>query len=302
MSIIYDALRTGQPSASLAARAGARIALVQRVSPYALCLAAGVVLAGPAGYLVARNVKATPVAEEAPAATTHPTARPVAPATVASVTPEVRPAKRPSSAPATTLAVMHGNLTTSDTAATDSEVSGTGTTRTAGNHARASATAATTTAATGALQDHSEIKIDVRTPALASKADSSPMSDKEPDPVVVRAHMAQLHEAVADADSHAAEQALQQLQGILPAGSLTLLRARAWAAHAQGDANAAEQYYAAILARVPDDEHAGVNLALIEARRGAAEDARSRLNRLAARNIRSPLVNRALQEMELASQ
>lgn len=110
--------------------------------------------------------------------------------------------------------------------------------------------------------------------------------------------MARLQAAVADADAGSRDQALAQLQTLLPADSLTLLRARAWAAHGSGDIAQAERYYQAILQRMPDDEHAGVNLALIDARRGELDDARERLTRLAARNTRSAMVSQALDELE----
>lgn len=109
--------------------------------------------------------------------------------------------------------------------------------------------------------------------------------------------MTRLQVAVADGDAGARDQALAQLQAILSADSLTLLRARAWAAHGSGDIDQAEHYYRAILQRMPDDEHAGVNLALIDARRGDMDDARERLARMAARNSRSLMISRALDEL-----
>ena len=74
-------------------------------------------------------------------------------------------------------------------------------------------------------------------------------------------------------------------------------RARAFAQFEQ-----AERLYRAILDRVPDDETAGVNLALLDAQRGEVDDARARLGRMAARNARSPQVARALAELDAARQ
>lgn len=124
----------------------------------------------------------------------------------------------------------------------------------------------------------------------------------EPDAMAVRAAMAQLQTAVADSNTEGRDRALAELQKLLPGDSLTLLRARAWAAHGTGDINLADQYYRAILQRVPDDENAGVNIALIDAGRGDIEKSRERLNRMASRDSRSTMVSRALTELERSQQ
>ncbi len=132
-------------------------------------------------------------------------------------------------------------------------------------------------------------------PSAAGKA-----VEGDPDPALVQASMAQLQAAVANHDDAARDKSLDELQALLPADSLTLLRARAWAAHGSGNAEQAERYYRAILQRVPDDEHAGVNLALINAKRGDVSEARDQLTRLAARNSRSAMVSKAWTELENA--
>ncbi|MBD9370289.1 hypothetical protein [Xanthomonas sp. XNM01] len=104
--------------------------------------------------------------------------------------------------------------------------------------------------------------------------------------------------AIADGDTARARQALTELEALLPSSSLTLLRMQAWVAHRGGDMTSAEQLYLRIAERVPDDENAGVNIALLSAGRGDVEDARLRLTRLAGRHNRSALVARALADIE----
>ena len=79
--------------------------------------------------------------------------------------------------------------------------------------------------------------------------------------------------------------------------SLTLLRMQAWVAHAGNDTARAETLYRRIAERVPEDVNAGVNIALLDARRGDADAARTRLVRLSGRHPRSPQVARALAEL-----
>jgi len=108
--------------------------------------------------------------------------------------------------------------------------------------------------------------------------------------------------AVAANDLPAAQAALAHLERALPASSLTLLRMRAWVAHGSHDMATAESLYRQIIERVPDDMNAGVNIALLDARRGDVGDARDRLTRLSARHVRSPQVARALAELDTLTQ
>lgn len=313
MSMIYDALRSSQSSTPQAGKtAGARIQLIQRIPPYALWLAAGVMLAGPAGYLIARSVQGT-----APALVA---ASPIVPASVLPVA-----AALPFSAPVP-LDQAEGKLANETAAAAEpiaaiaaptmapaavaaiSTVSNGGAKGNAAFSSPADLPSTSTEAATTRSSDprpalpSASFKIEVANAQVQQRPSSrSTTTADEPDPAIVRSHMGQLHAAVASGDPAASAQALQKLESVLPAHSLTLLRARAWAAHGSGDAKLAEQHYSAILARVPEDEHAGVNLALLEARRGADGEARARLNRLAARNTRSAVVSQALQDLENAS-
>lgn len=109
--------------------------------------------------------------------------------------------------------------------------------------------------------------------------------------------LAALDSALADNDVEAIPQLLATLGRQLPGNSLTLLRARAWAAHSQGDGDTAETHYRTILRRVPNDEQAGVNLALLEAARGDSDAAQARLRRLASHNGNSPLIARAMDQL-----
>ena len=142
----------------------------------------------------------------------------------------------------------------------------------------------------------SQIQLSVRKADASTRAAAS----EEADANAVRGAMAELNAAVGEHDAEATAAAIARLQALLPAESLTLLRARAWAAHGQGEYPRAEQLYRAILDRVPDDEHAGVNLALLDARRGEIAEARARLDRMAARNARSPQIVQALAELDTA--
>jgi hypothetical protein len=111
-----------------------------------------------------------------------------------------------------------------------------------------------------------------------------------------------LEAAVARDDAAAIEAGLALLRSQLPGDSLTLLRTEAWVAHTRGELVAAEESYRQILARIANDEQAGVNLALLEAGRGEAEAAQTRLRRLAAENGNSALIRRALAQLQGASQ
>lgn len=137
------------------------------------------------------------------------------------------------------------------------------------------------------------MQISVRNAAAARATDDSANEAQ-----TVRAAMARLNAAIGDHDAPATDAALGELQRLLPAQSLTLLRARAWAAHARGDAEQAGQLYRAILERVPEDEYAGINLALLDAKQGRLDEAQARLARLAARNSRSAAVAQAIDELQ----
>ncbi|MFJ1157215.1 tetratricopeptide repeat protein, partial [Bordetella bronchiseptica] len=96
-------------------------------------------------------------------------------------------------------------------------------------------------------------------------------------------------------DLGTARRQLDSLRAALPGESLTLLRRQAWLHMYGGNDRAAAESYRALLARLPNDENAGLNLAIIEARQGRVADARALLERLRQQHPDSRGV-RALQE------
>lgn len=113
----------------------------------------------------------------------------------------------------------------------------------------------------------------------------------------VGGHLAALDRALASKDKEATALHLHALSTQLPASSLTLIRAQAWAAHSLGDYDTAESRYRDILQRMPNDEQSGVNLALLEAARGDREAAQARLRRLVSHNGSSPLIAKAMDQL-----
>ncbi|MGH8084318.1 MAG: tetratricopeptide repeat protein [Lysobacter sp.] len=91
-----------------------------------------------------------------------------------------------------------------------------------------------------------------------------------------------------------ARQQLVLLTALLPPQSLTLLRMQAWLAHESGDTAGALALYRSIVARMPGDQTAVVNLAILEARNGDADSARQRLQRLRTRDADSREIERAI--------
>jgi tetratricopeptide (TPR) repeat protein len=324
MSLIYDALR--QPATDAAV---VRDAASRRVAPWrhalagyrrpALWLLCGMLVTGPLGFLLSR-----PATVETPLAAANPaSAQTAEPAVVASVDSGI-PAQAPAhgAIPVVPVAAVAQASAPVDAAplqaaAAVSPASGPAIPVATGAPTFAAGTATTDTApaiepAPGSVTGASiagasaqtevqvvasQIKVSVRRRDAASAAAPA---DDEVDPRAVREAMAALDAAVGAHDAAANAAAIARLQALLPSGSLTLLRARAWAAHGGGDFAEAERLYRAILERVPDDEHAEVNLALLDARRGDVDDARARLDRLAARNARSPQVLQAIAELDAA--
>jgi hypothetical protein len=320
MSLIYDALR--QPATDAAV---VRDAASRRVAPWrhalagyrrpALWLLSGILVAGPLGYLLSR-----PGTVEAPVASANPgteesrePAIQAAPAFDRGDALAVSPAD---DAPAVSAPAVATMPTTADAAPVQAPVPSAAVASTSAAAPVAAAMPTDTATVTGpapapvaavaasgsGMQTDvqvvaSQIKVSVRN---RDAANARAPTDDDADPAAVREAMTALNTAVGAHDDDARIAAIARLQALLPAGSLTLLRARAWAAHGGGDFAEAERLYHAILDRVPDDEHAGVNLALLDARRGDVDDARARLDRLAARNARSPQVLQAMAELDAA--
>jgi hypothetical protein len=84
---------------------------------------------------------------------------------------------------------------------------------------------------------------------------------------------------------------LAKIQSKLPAQSITLLRMQAWYAVDTGDDGIARSLFLSILDRVPDDQNAGVNSALIDWRAGRLDAALARMDSLHQKFPDSPLVS-----------
>ena len=281
MSLIYDALRQSAPDG-----AGTAVpASSQRHPPSGWWrrplpwLVAGVLVAGPLGFLLARQT--TPVQT--------PTAPPVGAGLAGdrggNETSAATTALALTTDPAPTAAVAASAIAPPAAAATPPPA------------AVATAPPPASTADRDIQVVASKIEVSVRDTSTPQRGGVDAV---DADAAKVREAMGALHAAVGDADAAATGAAIARLEALLPAQSLTLLRARAWAAHGHSDLDEARRLYRAILDRVPDDEHASINLALLDARRGDVDQARARLDRLASRNARSPQVLRALAELEAA--
>jgi chemotaxis protein histidine kinase CheA len=88
-------------------------------------------------------------------------------------------------------------------------------------------------------------------------------------------HLAWLcNETLRNRDLYGARETLASLERLLPEKSLTLLRLRAWYAMSIGEDGRARELYREILRRLDDDANSAINLAVLEARGGRAEEAR----------------------------
>ncbi len=196
-------------------------------------------------------------------------------------------------APPAAAPVMAPTLATAQPAPVPQNAEGTSTDNTSGHSTPPAAHTARATAPEIASQPMS-IKVERRgvDGHAAGKANGAI------DDVAVERAVVGIEAAMAAGDLPTAQQTMTQLETLLPAESLTLLRMQAWLSHAGGDGGAAERLYRKIAERVPGDINAGVNIALLEARRGELDDARRRLAQLSGRHPRSPQVVRALAELE----
>ncbi|WHL18233.1 tetratricopeptide repeat protein [Stenotrophomonas acidaminiphila] len=311
MSLIHDALRE-QDGPALPVRPAPRASWWARQSPRArgtaLFAAAGLggfVLAGAVLLgLGGRGNSAPPAhAAEAPAPALPATAPVVTLPTTASAPPPPMPdvVHLPAAAPATASAAVPRPAQSPDPAPPAIAVQEP---PVADTHAASTAVAAAPVAATPApartapqpMATASEgtapaIRIEVERRNGAAPADGGR------DGRAVEQAVADVERAMAGGDLANARQALARLDGLLAPESLTLLRMQAWVAHAGNDTARAETLYRRIAERVPEDVNAGVNIALLDARRGDADAARTRLVRLSGRHPRSPQVARALAEL-----
>ncbi|MGE4459958.1 MAG: tetratricopeptide repeat protein [Stenotrophomonas sp.] len=288
MSLIHDALREHDAPA-LPVRPAPRASWWARQAPstrgpllFAAAGLGGFVLAG--AVLLGVGARGT-AAPSAVAGSGAPTARAVA-APAAAPAPAMAPTASAASVavqpPESTPAVVPAPQPASDTPA--SSTPGVATPVPA-RSAPLPATAANDSAAPA-------IHIEVEHRSGAAPADAGG------DGRAVEQAVADVERAMAGGDLDNARQALARLDGLLSPESLTLLRMQAWVAHAGNDTDQAEALYRRIAERVPEDVNAGVNIALLDARRGDADAARARLARLSGRHPRSPQVARALAELD----
>lgn len=107
-----------------------------------------------------------------------------------------------------------------------------------------------------------------------------------------------LRKSVASGDLDSARAHLAALERELPADSIALLRVRAWTAAHAGNAAEARNAYEGVLARLPGDENAGLNLAALEAREGRAEAARILLADVLQAHPESEAAQQALRRLK----
>ncbi len=120
--------------------------------------------------------------------------------------------------------------------------------------------------------------------AAAAVATAAPKTtpDGEVDAQAVARAVATLEHALRAGDLDAGRATLADLEALLPARSLTLLRMQAWFAHRADDDVEAIARYRDVLQRVPGDRNATINLALLEAEQGDVDAASRRLVALRA--------------------
>lgn len=137
--------------------------------------------------------------------------------------------------------------------------------------------------------------------ALSVKDDSTvrPATDHE---VVVMNLVYRCNEAIRNNNLSEAEAQIKIMTQLLPAQSLTLLRMKAWYALSAGKDDEARQLYRQLLDRVVNDENAGINLAILEARAGRIDEAKQILNSLANHVPDSEQLNTVRQAFGLVRQ
>lgn len=277
MSLVYNALREQAPALP------ARLPVRRLQRPAILLLAA--LVAVPAGYAGARLLVPAASQHSAPVMPDGVMAMPVqalpaqAVASVQARTPTPAPAAVPRTDPATTAAPPVVALP--DTSAPAMPVAAT-----------ALVAAPAPVAATASVAQAAPASMPMR------PAGQLQVSQRQADSDAVAPLQAQLQQAIAEGRLEHAQALLDSLAGQLPADSLTLLRAQAWLAHARGDQAMALQAYRRIVERVPDDAHAGANLALLLAAAGQTEQAHATLARLSVQQADNPLLRRARAALE----
>lgn len=139
-------------------------------------------------------------------------------------------------------------------------------------------------------------------PARVRPKPSAPMiTEAAPPPPLDPQETAQLTQAVKRAiqagKNDEAQNLLQQLAMRLPRESITLLRLNAWHRMQSGDPAQAMVLYRQISERIPGDESAGINLALLHWKAGQPDEARRLIAALAERHPESETVQRYSREL-----
>lgn len=119
-----------------------------------------------------------------------------------------------------------------------------------------------------------------------------------PEDAAIARDVAAIGAAVRNGDLDGAQAGVDALAAILPPRSLTLLRMQAWVAHQRGDTASALSLYRSIVERVPSDQTAVINLAILEAAHGQAASARQRLQHLRQADGNSRAVEDAIALVE----
>ncbi|MEN6585238.1 MAG: tetratricopeptide repeat protein [Sulfuricella sp.] len=99
-------------------------------------------------------------------------------------------------------------------------------------------------------------------------------------------------QAIDAGNKEQAEAMLGQLAAHLPPESVTILRLRAWQALRNNDQSRAMTLYGQIVERLPDDESASINLAVLNWKAGQQDEARRIVGMLAERRPDSETVRR----------
>jgi Tetratricopeptide repeat len=127
-------------------------------------------------------------------------------------------------------------------------------------------------------------------------ADATPVAE-EIDPVETDKMTQAVRRAIQAGKNDEAQGLLKQLATRLPPESITLLRLNAWYRMQSGDQAQAMSLYRQIGERIPGDESAGINLALLHWKAGQQEEARRLIGALAERHPESETVQRYSREL-----
>lgn len=136
------------------------------------------------------------------------------------------------------------------------------------------------------------------TAAAPTPAARTAVVDNSAQEARIAAGVAEFNAAMGREELGAAAEALARLGRELRPESITLLRLRAWHAMAAGDAGQARLLYGEILHRLPGDENAGVNAAILAWDAGRHDDARAIIEGLRVRNPDSELLRHYRQAMQ----